>query len=108
MEPEKVPFFIISRKSPLYGEVVNKGGDFIMFVAIKNITEYGQPVYCVNPVETTVDLRQAFKWRTKQEAEYVLHESMHVYGLQAYAVEIIESQAAAKVVTQNKQELKAV
>lgn len=75
-----------------------------MFVAIKNITEFGQPVYCVNPIESTVDLRKAFTWQTKQEAERALHESMHVYGLQACPVEIVQSQAASH----KQQELKVV
>jgi hypothetical protein len=95
----------ISRKFLFGVEVVSKGGVF-MFVAIRSITEYGQAVYCVNPVETTTDLRKAFKWTSQKEAEAVLHESMHIYGLIAYPVEIVQTQAQAAV--EKKQELQAV
>ena len=66
-----------------------------MFIAITAITENGQPLYCINPVETTGDMDQAFTWATKAEADQVLREAKAAYNLDAVAVEIVKAKFTA-------------
>jgi hypothetical protein len=59
-----------------------------MFVAITGVTEFGQPLFCVNPAKTTVEIKNAFWWPTRQEAERVLKEAKEVYDLDAFPIEV--------------------
>jgi hypothetical protein len=73
------------------------GGGMKLFVAITNITETGQPIYCVNPKETTMELKKAFTWTTRSEAEAVVHEAMHVYDLHAFVIEIVKGELSFRI-----------
>ncbi len=73
-----------------------------MFVAITKITEHGQPVFCVNPVETTLDFRKAFKFQDRQEIERALKDASEIYQLNAFPVEIVTTETSIQRKTTNQ------
>ncbi len=73
-----------------------------MFVAITKITEHGQPVFCVNPVETTLDFRKAFKFQDRQEIERALKDASEIYQLNAFPVEIVSTETSIQRKTTNQ------
>lgn len=72
-----------------------------MFVAITEISEYGQPLYCVNPVTTSTNLGKAFIWNTYEDAKRTLEESKEIYDLEAFIVKMSEPRAKQKGKAQN-------
>jgi hypothetical protein len=72
-----------------------------MFVAITEISEYGQPLYCVNPVKTSTNLGKAFIWNDYEDAQRTLKESKEVYDLEAFIVKMSEPKTKEKSKDQN-------
>lgn len=72
-----------------------------MFVAITEISEYGQPLYCVNPVKTSTNLGKAFIWNDYEDAQRTLKESKEIYDLEAFIVKMSEPKAKEKSKLQN-------
>jgi hypothetical protein len=72
-----------------------------MFVAITEISEYGQPLYCINPVKTSTNLGKAFTWNTYEDAERTLKEAKEIYDLEAFIVKMSEPKAKQKSKPQN-------
>ena len=79
-----------------------------MYVAITAITEQGELIYCVNPEEKTTNVKEAFWWRTEQEARMVLREAREVYGLNAFPIELIEETTVISGLRPKPQEIKMV
>jgi hypothetical protein len=78
-----------------------------MFVAVTGITDQGQPLFCVNPVTTSVELKKAFSWIDQTDAQRTINESKEIYDLNAFVVEIIPTKSVIKSVEKPK-ELKAI
>jgi hypothetical protein len=79
-----------------------------MYVAITKITEHGQPIYCVNPVETTLDFSKAFKFLDQLEIQMALRDAKENYDLTAFPVEIIETRIISSTKKEIKKELQVI
>jgi hypothetical protein len=79
-----------------------------MYVAITAITETGELIYCVNPEKKTTNVKEAFWWRTEQEARRVLREAREVYGLNAFPIELVQENTVISEFKPKPQEIKMV
>lgn len=71
-----------------------------MFVAITEISEYGQPLYCVNPVKTSTNLGKAFIWNDYEDAQRTLNEAKQIYDLEAFIVKMSKPKTEMKSIAQ--------